>query len=53
MKFGDDIGAERLEELLNWVRHLDHGFTIKTECANRTASAVMICSVPLRSWLRL
>jgi hypothetical protein len=53
VKFGDDIGADRLEEFLSWVRHLDHSFTIKTECAYKTASTVMVCSVPLRIWLRL
>jgi hypothetical protein len=53
VKFGDDIGAERLEHFLSWVKHLDHSFTIKTECAYQTSSTVMICCVPLHIWLRL
>ena len=53
VKFGEDIGEERLEEFLSWIRHLDHNFTIKTQCAYKTSSTVMICSVPLGIWLRL
>jgi len=53
VKFGDDIGEDRLAEFLSWVRHLDHSFTIETECAYATSSTVMICCVPLHIWLRL
>jgi hypothetical protein len=53
VKFAEDIGAERLEQFLSWIKHLDHSFTIKTECAYKTSSTVMICCVPLRMWFRL
>ena len=49
-KFGDDIAAARLERFLSWVLHLDHSFTIKTECAYKTSATVVISSVSLGIW---
>ena len=53
VRFAEDITPESLTSFSDWIQGLDENFSLKTGCAYKPTSTIIICRLPLRIWTRL